>query len=302
MDRGFAPAKVNLALHVTGRGGDGYHRLDSIVVFAGTGDQISATPARDLSLAVSGPFAAGLPQGEGNLVMRAARALRAARGVERGAAIRLTKNLPQAAGLGGGSADAAATLRLLAHLWGVEPLAPDAPEALALGSDLPVCLGAPVPSRMRGRGEILDPLPGLPACGLVLVNPGLAVATGAVYERLESRENPPLPELPPGRPTPAAFAAWLGACRNDLRAPAEALAPPVGEALAHLGRISGVLFATMSGSGATCVGLTRDMASARNAARAIQLARPRWWVAPAPMLTAAHDPARVLVQPRLASL
>lgn len=297
MDRGFAPAKVNLALHVTGRGGDGYHRLDSVVAFAGTGDQLTVTPARDLSLSVSGPFAAGLPTGEDNLVLRAARALRAARGVPKGAAIRLTKSLPQAAGLGGGSSDAAATLRLLAHLWGVEPLAPDAPEVLALGSDVPVCLQAPVPARMRGRGETVEPLPSLPPCGLVLVNPGVAVATGEVYEGLERRENPPLPDLPPGRLSPEAFAAWLGTCRNDLQAPAEALAPPVSEALAQLRRTPGVLFATMSGSGATCVGVTRDMATARTAGRAIQIARPRWWVAPAPMLTAAPDRARVLVQP-----
>lgn len=296
MDKGFGPAKVNLALHVTGRGGDGYHQLDSVVVFAGTGDQLSATPARDLSLAVSGPFAAGLPTGEENLVLRAARALRAARGVEKGAAIRLGKNLPQEAGLGGGSSDAAATLRLLADLWDVEPLASDAPEVLALGADVPVCLQAPRPMRMRGRGEALDPLPDLPACGLVLVNPGARLSTGEVFGRLASRENPPLPDPPPGPLTVTAFAEWLRSCRNDLQAPAEALAPPVAEALALLGRTSGVLLATMSGSGATCVGLTRDMAAARAAARTIQIARPRWWVVPALMLSA--EPSRLLARPQ----
>ncbi len=291
MDKGFAPAKVNLALHVTGRGGDGYHRLDSVVVFAGTGDQLSAFPARDLSLTVSGPFAAGLPTGEDNLVLRAARALRAARNVDKGAAIRLAKNLPREAGLGGGSSDAAATLRLLAKFWGVDPLAPDAPEVMALGSDVPVCLRAPQPMRMRGRGEALEPLPPLAPGGLVLVNPGVALSTKNVFDRLERRENPPLPDLPAGRLTHDAFAAWLRGCRNDLLTPAEALAPAVGEALAQLHRNPAVLFATMSGSGSTCVGLTRDMAAARTVARAIQIARPRWWVAPAPMLVGEPVPA-----------
>lgn len=286
MDKGFAPAKVNLALHVTGQGEDGYHRLDSVVVFAGAGDQLWVLPARELSLAVSGPFAAGLATGDENLVLRAARTLRTARGVEKGAAIRLIKNLPQAAGLGGGSSDAAATLRLLAQFWGVEPLPPDAPEVLALGSDVPVCLHAPAPMRMRGRGEAVEPLPPLAPCGLVLVNPGVELTTRDVFDRLEQRENTPLPDPLAGRLAPEAFATWLKGCRNDLLAPAEALAPAVTEALAQLRKSPAVLFATMSGSGATCVGLTKDMAAARTVARAIQLARPRWWVAPAPMLTA----------------
>ncbi len=284
MDKGFAPAKVNLALHVTGRGEDGYHRLDSLVAFAGVGDQIAATPSRDLTLSVTGPFSAGVPTGDDNLVLRAARALRAARGVQKGAAIRLVKNLPHSAGLGGGSSDAAATLRLLAKLWEVEPLDAASPEVLALGSDVPVCLRAPEPFRMRGRGEALDPVDALPSCGLVLVNPGVAVPTRDAFEKLERRDNPPLPDLPPGRLTPDAFAAWLRTTRNDLQAPAEAIAPPVAEALAQLRKTPGVLFAVMSGSGATCVGLTRDSAVARTAARTLQIARPRWWVAPAPLL------------------
>jgi 4-diphosphocytidyl-2-C-methyl-D-erythritol kinase len=290
VDKGFAPAKVNLALHVTGLGADGYHDLDSPVVFAGVGDQLGATPARELSLSVSGPFAAGVPTGEENLVLRAARALRAARGVDRGAAIRLQKNLPHAAGLGGGSSDAAATIRLLAHQWDVEPLPPEAPEVLALGSDVPVCLRAPAPQRMRGRGERLAALPGLPPWGLVLVNPGVALSTRDVFAALESRDNPPLPDLPDGRPDAGAWLAWLRACRNDLLPPAEALSPAVAEALALLRRTPGLLMATMSGSGPTCVGLARDMAAARHAARTIQIARPRWWVAPADLLR--PEPAR----------
>jgi 4-diphosphocytidyl-2-C-methyl-D-erythritol kinase len=290
VDKGFAPAKVNLALHVTGRGEDGYHRLDSLVVFAGIGDQISATPSRDLTLAVTGPFSANVPTGDDNLVLRAARALRGARGLQKGAMIRLVKNLPHSAGLGGGSSDAAATLRLLAKLWEVEPLAPDAPEVLALGSDVPVCLRAPEPLRMRGRGEVLDALPPLPSCGLVLVNPGALVPTKEAFARLDRRDNPPLPDLFKGRLGPDDFAAWLRTTRNDLQAPAEAIAPPVAEALAQLRKTPGVIFAAMSGSGATCVGITRDAAVARTAARTLQIARPRWWVAPAPLLQPQPSP------------
>ena len=283
MDKGFAPAKVNLALHVTGQGPDGYHRLDSLVVFAGAGDQLSAIPARELTLAVSGPFAAGVPTDDTNLVLRAARALREARAVQKGAAIRLLKHLPHGAGIGSGSSDAAAAIRLLARLWEVEPLAPDAPEVLALGSDVPVCLQAPRPMRMRGRGEVMEPLPRLPTLGLVLVNPGATLPTRDVFRALAAKDNPPLPALPEGRKAED-FAAWLGTLRNDLQAPAEKLAPPVTEALALLRRTPGVLAAVMSGSGATCVGITKDAGVARNAARIIQLARQGWWVAPAPVL------------------
>jgi 4-diphosphocytidyl-2-C-methyl-D-erythritol kinase len=295
VDKGFAPAKVNLALHVTGRGQDGYHQLDSAVVFAGVGDQLSATPSRELTLSVSGVFAPGVPTGEENLVLRAAQALRTARGIDKGAAIRLVKNLPHAAGIGGGSSDAAAALRLLAHLWGVAPLPPEAPEVLALGSDVPACLHAPAPVRMRGRGEGLSDLPAFPpAFGMILVNPGAALPTKAVFDALEGSENPPLPDPPGGRPGGDALLAWLRTCRNDLQAPAETLSPAVAEALALLRRTPGVAFATMSGSGPTCVGLTRDMATARHAARTIQLARSRWWVAPAPLLGTGLETGRAL--------
>lgn len=285
MDEGFAPAKVNLALHVTGRGSDGYHRLDSLVAFAGVGDQLSATPARGLSLAVGGPFARGVPTGDENLVLRAARALQGARGVEAGAAIRLTKALPHAAGIGSGSSDAAAAIRLLAGLWGVEPLAPSDPAVLLLGSDVPACLHAPAPVWMRGRGEVIEPAPRLPACGLVLVNPGVRLPTRDVFARLARRDGGPMPPVPEGA-APEAFAAWLAQARNDLQAPAEALAPLVSEVLALLRRTPGVLAAVMSGSGATCVGVTRDVGVARQAARIVQVAARSWWVAPAPLLAA----------------
>ena len=283
MDKGLAPAKINLALHVTGQRADGYHLLDSIVVFADLGDRIAAQPADRLSLTVDGPFAAGVPLDDSNLVLRAARALQAARGVTRGAALRLTKALPHAAGIGSGSSDAAATIRLLADLWGVAPLAPDDPAAVALGADVPVCLHAPHPVRMQGVGEVLTPLHGLPAMGMVLVNPRVEVPTPAVFRALVRKRNAPLPDNPAPR---GALSDWLAGLRNDLQGPAETLAPEITRALAALRRLPTVLGAVMSGSGATCVGITRTLGDARVAARTMQVAEMGWWVAPAAMLTA----------------
>lgn len=284
-DNGFAPAKVNLTLHVTGQRADGYHLLDSLVVFAELGDRIAATPAFDLSLTVTGPFAQGVPVDEGNLVLRAARALQEARGVTRGAALRLTKTLPHAAGIGGGSSDAAATLRLLAALWQVEPLAADHPAVMALGADVPVCLRAPAPTLMRGAGETLQDAPALPPCGLVLVNPGVPTPTAEVFAGLAQKHNAPMDPIPEGADFDA-FAAWLRAQRNDLQAAAEAVAPEIGEVLRKLRGLPAVEVAVMSGSGATCVALLRDMGAARQVARVLQVGNMGWWVAPAPMLRA----------------
>lgn len=283
VDRGFAPAKVNLALHVTGQRADGYHLLDSLVVFAGLGDQIAATPSRGLTLGVGGAFAVGIPTDDGNLVMQAALLLASRRGVRIGAAIRLTKALPHAAGIGGGSSDAAATIRLLADLWKVAPLAPDDPDVLALGADVPVCLSAPAPQRMQGIGESLSPWPHLPPCALVLVNPRVEVPTRAVFGAMTRRDNPAL-DPPPG-PGFDAFAAWLAAQRNDMEPAARGLAPVIGAALSRLAAAPGVVLARMSGSGATCYGLCHDLATAKRVAKSIQIAEQGWWVAPAPVLS-----------------
>lgn len=283
VDRGFAPAKVNLALHVTGQRSDGYHLLDSLVAFAGVGDRLAASPARGLSLTVGGPFATGVPTDDSNLVMRAARALAQARGVTLGATLRLTKTLPHAAGIGGGSSDAAAAIRLLAHLWKVPPLSPDDPAVPALGADVPVCLAAPAPQRMEGIGERLSAVPALPGCAIVLVNPMEEVPTRAVFAAMARRDNPPLDPLPAGADF-AAFADWLGRQRNDMAEAAQAIAPGVGRALARLQAAPGVAVARMSGSGATCFGLCRDLATAKRVAAAIQIAEQGWWVAPAPVL------------------
>lgn len=260
-----APAKINLTLHVTGRRPDGYHLLDSLVVFADLGDVLRVAPAETVSLRVTGPMADGVPTGPENLVLRAAELMGVA------AEIELEKHLPAAAGIGGGSSDAAATLRALAELTG-RPLPA---EAARLGADVPVCLAAR-PARMRGIGEQVSPVSGVPDLAAVLVNPGAAVSTPEVFARLERREDPPMPDPLPRWETAAELVRWLVAQRNDLEAAARAVAPEIGTALAALAAMPGCGLARMSGSGATCFGLFPDRAAAGAAAAA--LARPGWWV------------------------
>ena len=262
-----AAAKINLFLHVTGRRDDGYHLLDSLVVFAGIGDVLRAQPADELSLSLVGPFGSALAGEQDNLVLRAARALGG-----NGARLTLEKNLPVASGIGGGSADAAAALRVLCRLW---KLAPPGLQgiALALGADVPVCM-AGRPSRMRGVGERLDPAPSIPACGLVLVNPGVAVATADVFRARRGGWSAPA-ALPQSWPDVGTMADDLRALRNDLEPPAIALHPAIGDAIAALAAVSGCRLARMSGSGATCFGLFDDPAVAVEAAG--RLRRPDWW-------------------------
>ena len=277
-----ARAKVNLALHVTGRREDGYHLLDSFVVFPDIGDCIAARPGDGLSLALSGPFASALDAGDDNLVLRAAHLLaEKARGDGHGvagAALVLDKQLPVASGIGGGSADAAAALLLLTGLWGLPYGADDLADiAIALGADVPMCL-AGTPLRASGIGEVLTPLPPLPDFSLVLVNPGVAVSTPAVFRALASRDNPPLPALPAAFADVDALAAYLAGCRNDLEAPALAVAPRIGDVLGALRATTGCLLARMSGSGATCFGLFADADAAATAAADLAAAQPAWWV------------------------
>ncbi len=257
----LAPAKINLALHVTGRRADGYHLLNSLVVFTAAGDRV-AVAAGGPSLTVTGPFAAGVPVDGTNLCLRAAHAV----GVD--AAITLDKALPVASGIGGGSADAAAVLRALGRV-------PDRPESL--GADVPVCLLSQ-PALMRGVGEVVIPVPGLPVLHLVLVNPGVGLSTPAVFAALRSRDNPPLPDLPAGADADG-LVAWLAGCRNDLQPPAIGLAPGIADALDAL-TAQGALLARMSGSGATCFGVFPDADAAAAAADLVAAAQPRWWVTP----------------------
>jgi 4-diphosphocytidyl-2-C-methyl-D-erythritol kinase len=266
----FAPAKINLTLHVTGQRPDGYHELDSLVAFAEVGDTITARPAERPSLALDGPFAAGLEPGGDNLVLRAARLLPG----PPGAALTLTKRLPIASGIGGGSSDAAAALLALSRLHGL-PL-PGAEALAGLGADLPVCLHRRA-CRMRGVGEVLEEVPPLPACDLLLVNPGVAVPTPQMFRALARKDNPGMGALPAWRSLED-FASWLAGQRNDLLAPASAAHPVLRDVLARL-RGTGALHAGMSGSGATCFGLYPTGGAAEAARRAVAADRPGWWCA-----------------------
>ncbi len=279
----FAPAKINLTLHVTGRRTDGYHLLDSLVAFAPVGDHLELSDGNTLSLTVEGPEAQGVPADMDNLALRAADLVR----LGRGTTITLTKNLPAASGIGGGSADAAASVRaalMLEDDAGSEILALG-PEILVdtrlrpllgLGADIPMCL-LPAPLRARGIGEKITfhTLPPLPA---VLVNPRRMVPTGAVFAALKGRDNPPMPETLPDFADADALIGWLATQRNDLEAPAIEVAPVIADVLSILSQTEGCQLARMSGSGATCFGLYPDEDQARAAAAWLGTAHPDWWV------------------------
>jgi 4-diphosphocytidyl-2-C-methyl-D-erythritol kinase len=277
--RVFAPAKINLTLHVTGRRADGYHLLDSLVTFADVGDELVVSPGRGgLTLNVRGPEATGVPSDSTNLALRAAAIL--AEG--QGAAIELTKALPAASGIGGGSADAAAALRAMLALRGIGraelaegAFGPRAAEILALGADVPMCL-FPRPLRARGIGERIDAVD-LPTVAAVLVNPRVSVATADVFRALERRDGAGMPEAVPAFADEAALADWLEGQRNDLEAAAIRVQPVVATVLAAL-EATGCLLARMSGSGATCFGLYAGPAAAARAAVRLRAERPGWWV------------------------
>jgi len=279
--REAAPAKLNLYLHVTGRRPDGYHLLDSLVAFADIGDVVTATaaPPGILDLTTTGPFAAAIDgPAQDNLVLRAARGVVAAVGGGQGARLCLDKRLPVASGLGGGSADAAATIRALEALWHRRLAAADRQAlALALGADVPVCLSGQA-AHMAGIGEVVTPLAApLPPLGLVLVNAGAALSTPAVFAALAGRFGP-ADRLAPVPADADGVLAALRRRRNDLQAPAIALCPAIAQVLDLLATTPDLRLARMSGSGATCYGLYPDRAAAAAAAGAIRAARPAWWV------------------------
>jgi 4-diphosphocytidyl-2-C-methyl-D-erythritol kinase len=268
----FAPAKVNLFLHVTGRRADGYHVLDSLAVFPLVGDFVHAAPADGLTLTITGRFGGVLRAEPENLVLRAARALASAAGLAPRAALTLEKDLPVASGIGGGSADAAAALRVLSKMWGLDVALHDI--ALSLGADVPVCVDSR-PRRMGGIGEVLRPAPALPKFWMVLVNPGVAVSTPAVF-KARAGDFSPEAVLPQGWADARSMAGDLSRLANDLEAPAIALAPAIGEVLAALRADEACLLARMSGSGATSFGLYASPADARRAV--LRIERPDWWV------------------------
>lgn len=293
--REIAWAKLNLTLEILGRRADGFHELRSLVAFAGLGDTVELEPQRGaLDLRIEGPFAAALRSSDGaNLIIEAAEAAKAQRPRLTLGRFRLVKTLPVAAGIGGGSADAAAALRLIAHAN------PDAfPERIAaelapqLGSDVAVCLGSE-PALITGRGEIVSPLQGFPLCGVVLANPGLALATADVYGALEA---------PPGHATPEPsvppdFAgdfekliAYAAAGSNDLEAAATRLVPKIGEVLAALSGLVGARLARLSGSGPTCFAVFATPREALRAATLLAQSEPDWWIV-ASMLGSPKSPA-----------
>jgi 4-diphosphocytidyl-2-C-methyl-D-erythritol kinase len=271
-----APAKVNLTLHVLGRRADGYHDLESLVAFAGVGDVVTLTPGAALALNVSGPTAAAAGDVADNLVLKAARALGAlVAGLKLGR-FALSKRLPVAAGLGGGSSDAAAALRLLAR---ANAIALDDPRLLqaarATGADVPVCLDPRV-RRMRGIGEVLSEPLELSRLSAVLVNPGVAVSTRDVFAALTL---PPVGQAAQSdAPAGAALPDEIAKGHNDLEEPAIELEPVIAEVLAVLRKLPSCRLARMSGSGATCFALFDTTAAANAGARSLRVGYPAWWV------------------------
>ncbi|NCY24513.1 MAG: 4-(cytidine 5'-diphospho)-2-C-methyl-D-erythritol kinase [Alphaproteobacteria bacterium] len=276
-----APAKVNLCLHITGRRPDGFHLLESLAVFTQFGDELELRPASRISLEVTGPYAGALhvESREQNLVWRAAHMLQAATGVTDGAAITLHKNIPIGAGLGGGSADAAAVLIGLMQLWQAPlPTVQLHAIALQLGSDVPACLVSK-PVWMAGVGEHIKSV-SLPRGGwLVLVNPGVSLLTSDVYRGYAPPFSPPPDMLPPLRDTQA-LATWASRQHNALEAPAIRKLPLIRKVIHAIGQTEGCLLARMSGSGATCFGVYATEAKAKAAAALLAAAHPQWWVQP----------------------
>jgi 4-diphosphocytidyl-2-C-methyl-D-erythritol kinase len=294
----LAPAKVNLTLRILGRRADGYHELESLVAFAPFGDGLTFLPGGPLELDVSGPMADRAGPLPDNLVLRAARALAERIDSLRLGRFALHKELPSGAGLGGGSADAAAALRLIAKANGIsldDPRVHDA--ARATGADVPVCLD-PRPRVMRGIGEILTGPVALPPLGIIVIHPGFALPTGPVFKTLGLAPGEKLAKVcettagsergRPARPDhdademPALAAdkllAWLASERNDLEPPAIAIAPAVADVISVIARLTGCRLARMSGSGSACFGLFDDGEAAATAAERVAGARPSWWV------------------------
>jgi len=274
----FAPAKVNLTLHVTGQKDDGYHLVDSLVAFGPVGDHLTIEDGDALSLTVDGPQASGVPTDMDNLVLKVARIMAPGRGLS----VRLQKNLPTAAGIGGGSSDAAAMFRGLSEAGerkvdlGSGGHA-KAEKIFALGADITMCI-SPRPQRVRGIGEDCRAvkIPSLPA---VLVNPGVAVATRDVFKALKQKDNPAMVADLPEFSGVADFAPWLAMQRNDLEAPACQVCPDIRDVLAVLAGLHGCLLSRMSGSGATCFAIFPTPEMAQAAGRQLQVDHPEWWVA-----------------------
>jgi 4-diphosphocytidyl-2-C-methyl-D-erythritol kinase len=277
----LAPAKVNLTLAVLGRRADGYHLLDSLVVFAGIADRLTLAPGPALSLKVRGETAEQAGPLDDNLVLKAARALAARVPDLKLGRFTLEKRLPVAAGLGGGSSDAAAALRLLAKANRLKPgSAPVTKIAPMIGADVPVCVD-PRPRRMRGIGEVLSAPLKMPKLAAVMVNPGVAVPTRDVFTKLGLKPGGPVRRAAPTRALPrevGAFVEYLSKHGNDLEVPAIEVQPVIARVLRDIRESKGCLLARMSGSGATCFGIFESPRAAKAAAKNLSAAQPKWWV------------------------
>lgn len=271
--RAFAPAKINLSLHVTGRRADGYHLIDSLVGFAGVGDRVSVTRDTVNGLTVSGPHSDETPADRTNLVTQVADLVWPDKPVQ----IHLEKNLPVASGIGGGSADAAACLRALECLSGRAMDPGKSAQLLKIGADIPMCISS-VPARIGGIGDEIAPLPSLPKYPIVLVNPRVAVSTASIFEALPERENPEMQDVPADVSDASRVLRWLKNQRNDLQDVAVSIVPEIGVVLRSISVNRGCQLSRMSGSGATCFGVFDTISAANDAAVAMAEQFPDWWI------------------------
>ncbi len=286
-----APAKINLALHVTGQRNDGYHELETLVAFTGLCDRISVTESRGdsapnkIGLKTSGPFAAGLPAAENNLAVQAVKRLMERTGSwlhGQQVTIRLEKNLPPASGIGGGSSDAGAALIAYSKLAGISGREEIEACAASLGADVPMCIVAR-PLIAKGIGDQISPFPDFPEIALLLVNPLVEISTPDVFKALRRQDNPGFPQIG------SKIVEVLPDLRNDLEAAAKDLVPAIGEAIEALKASGAPRLVRMSGSGATCFGLYDTLQAAQTAALQIASRRPNWWVQASRTVSAPAD-------------
>jgi len=274
--RELAPAKINLYLHITGKRSDGYHLLDSLVAFADVHDKVEVTPCNTVTLAVEGDYASKVPPAD-NTVLKAALALQKQYKVAAGAALVLHKNIPVGAGMGGGSADAAATLRLLSRFWRIQPTPKDLHTiALSIGADVPACLRSGS-LYMSSIGEVIEPGPVLSGLTLLLINQGKALLTSKVFAEYKGSFSS-APRKPHMFSSPSECIDFLQKTKNDLQAPASKLVPEIKDTLNALGTEKECLLSRMTGSGATCFGIFTDSQIAEKVAEKLNKAHPAWWI------------------------
>ena len=269
-----ASAKVNLCLQVVGQKSNGFHLLDSIVGFTEFGDHLSFKKSDELELTAKGAFSDQIPLDKSNLILKAAELLRKINNIKTGAHITLTKNLPPSAGLGGGSSDAAATIRGLSRLWGTD--LPEIDDLMKIGSDLPVCINQKT-QHMKGFGEVLEEINTFPNLPILLVNPLKKVSTQTVFRMLKNKKNPPLSKYEKLFQAKKDWINWLLLQRNDLMEPAVKVEPVISEVLRLISKQISVEKVSMSGSGATCFGIFENKHDCDLAMKRVRLERPDWW-------------------------